>query len=192
MNWTIFFIGMITVMLLFCCYVYADKIRVFVFKKLHFEKLNFFENSADKCVFPSIISFKNTEKLSRKERQWLERLQNIRTEKKQSLQNSIWFGKNVNQFCRSGAVLAFINAYKDVQGMFWQSVTEPQQNLEFQLLLISVFPSSYGGYCRNYNHLLYDYLTQYELLPQVLEIVMTDRRFSDVKRVYECVQDLKS
>jgi len=100
-----------------------------------------------------------------------------------------WFKNATRKLMHDGYCLSYIDYHGHLSSTFWKNMSElgikPEEDEKFQCLLVSVSKPSWGLRTKNFGNLLYHYASHYELLPFVTELVMTDDRFADSRRLYE-------
>lgn len=96
-----------------------------------------------------------------------------------------WYDANIKNFCKYGEVLAYIAIYGNLTDRFIDGLKNPQNNLELQKHLVSVYQNQYDKtYHLNCQNLLWYYLERWDLLPEVKRVIMTDPRFVRALNMY--------
>ena len=97
-----------------------------------------------------------------------------------------WFDSNIKKFCKHGEVLAYIAIYGTLTDRFIAGLKHPENSVELQKHLVSVYQNHYDNqYYLNCQNLLWYYLGQWDLLPEIKRVIMTDSRFSKALQMYE-------
>jgi len=92
-----------------------------------------------------------------------------------------WFIKNVENFYQYPEVMAIIEYYGYLTDVFIDNLQEPWNNLQLQKILVSI-DKDYE--MANFSNLLCLFLEKWDLLPEIKEIVLHDKRFSQIRRIY--------
>ena len=109
----------------------------------------------------------------------------------------VWFKKFTQELCHDGYCLAYIDHYGHLTDTFFKNLVEldlkPEHDITFQKLLVSEYKISgglfAGVYRRNYTNLLFIYGQRWQLLPEIVDILKTDKRFSDARQTYELARE---
>lgn len=173
------------------CLIAATLAAVYVFWHRRYQKIQQFTTNviADFDVFDMIhpSTFLGIGPLSSDP--WLNKLAQMdKTDplKRQRNWYDEWFERNVEHFSHDGKCLAYINHYGHLEDKFWQCIKNPDKNLELQKLLISVcYNKTFGVYYVNFSNLLFNYARNYELSPELLNVINNDERFKSAKETYE-------
>ena len=113
-----------------------------------------------------ILQNVNQEELSEQERAKYEKL----------------FVANIEKIAVNGWCLAYINNFPHLLYFFLSNIKEPDKNLKFQKLLISVEPAMCFP---NFRDLLFHYAERWQLLPEVAKVLESDECFLTTRRIYE-------
>lgn len=98
----------------------------------------------------------------------------------------LWFESHIEELAQNGWCLEYIYTKGHLTDTLFAKLKDPDKNLVFQKLLISIFKNeTFNVYQLNFGNLLFQYATKWELLPEVREILNKDERFSVVKDVYD-------
>ena len=104
-----------------------------------------------------------------------------------------WFYKATPKLMHSGKCLAYINHYGHLNHSFWHNMEvgnfDPEHDLEFQKLLVSVCETCSGMWMTNFGNLLSCYGEHYKLLPEIEDILDTDARFESAKITYNLARN---
>jgi len=105
----------------------------------------------------------------------------------------VWFKKVTSQLMHDGSCLAYIDHYGWIEDMFWLNIADlglkPEQDKEFQLLLFSIYKTKFDFWKSNFHNLPFQFGKNYQLLPEIENILNTDSRFSILKRTYEFARE---
>lgn len=97
-----------------------------------------------------------------------------------------WFEHNAEELALDGWCLSYINMYGHLTTSFLANLKNPDKNLDFQRLLISVHKNEvFDAYQANYENLLYSFAKKWELAPEAINVLDEDERFRVAKEVYE-------
>lgn len=100
-----------------------------------------------------------------------------------------WFEANIKHFCKYGEVLAYIAIYGTLTDRFLDGLKDPQDNIELQKHMVSVYKNQYDGtYHLNCPNLLWNYLKVWDLLPEIKRVIMTDPRFDAALQMYQTLR----
>ena len=106
--------------------------------------------------------------------------------KKDTITRDKWFEKYAEDMALDGWCLSYIDSYGHLTATFLNSLNEPEKNLTFQRLLISVRKSDiFDAYQANYENILFLYAKKWELAPEIQKVLAEDERFRVAKEIYE-------
>ena len=118
-------------------------------------------------------------------------LYNPRTRAADKMDN--WFKEATPQLMHDGNCLAYINHYGHIEDSFWLNMAnlglKPEQDRKFQQLLISISKTGWGVWIENFNNLLFHFGKNYQLLPEVENVLNADSRFAIPKQTYEFARE---
>ena len=104
-----------------------------------------------------------------------------------------WYKDNTRLLMHNGHCLAYINSFGHLESTFWKNIEElnlkPEQDIDFQRLLVSVHITNWEIWMRNYNNLLFNYSLRYKFLPEIEEILKKDSRFETSRQSYEFARE---
>ncbi|MBP5615654.1 MAG: hypothetical protein J6X42_03790 [Alphaproteobacteria bacterium] len=109
-----------------------------------------------------------------------------RLEKKQfySYDWNYWFERETKKICHDRYCLSYLEDDTSLQKKFWENIQKLDINVEkdkrFQRLLID-----YNDKWYVFKKLVYSYALRFDFLPELVEIMNKDQRFSFAKEVYE-------
>ena len=99
-----------------------------------------------------------------------------------------WFKCYTPEISHDGMCLAYINYHNALEDTFWKNMIDsgmnPEEDEEFQYLLISAHPLSRGVWGVNFYNLLGSFGKRWKLLPKVEELLNTDPRLDYSSQVY--------
>lgn len=99
-----------------------------------------------------------------------------------------WFNGATQKLMHDGKCLAYIDRYGYLEDTLWKNIKElnlqPQTDVKFQKILVSVHKTDWGIWIKNFNNLLFHYGELYELLPEIENIINSDSRFKYVRQTY--------
>ncbi len=105
-----------------------------------------------------------------------------KTNPKQREQNELdkWFVEHVECFYRYAETMTFIQHFGYLCEVFLNNLKQPEQNLELQKRLVSIDELGF----LNFQNVFVCYLDKWDLLPEVKQLIFSDKRFRWVRRVY--------
>ena len=104
-----------------------------------------------------------------------------------------WFKGATPKLMHDGKCLAYIDHYGYLEDTLWKNIKElnlqPQTDVKFQKILVSVHKTDWGIWIKNFNNLLFHYGELYELLPEIENIINSDSRFKYVRQTYNLARE---